>query len=192
MRSMNEANTVAGDMYETPNGNRYLVLSNDQLAYLGNRVHSRSTGLAQKTGSECKMLGRVKLPAYAETVSEEEETLECWDEIQGIERIPAPLPAGCTCNPNQLAAIIECPVHRVTALAPHPLTKIHEWILDKLKDEWIDLSKLRPSGPLEMEVQLVLSGRAPNDPRRLAQQSHAAIVTLAPGSVELTATHSAL
>lgn len=190
MHRMNEADMVAGDLYETPNGNRYLVLPNDRIAYLGNRVQGRSTGLPQKTGAECKMLGRVKLPVYVETVTEEEETLECWDDIQGIERFPAPLPAGCTCDPNHLMAVIECPVHRVTALAPHPLTQIHDWILEKLKDKWMELSALRPSGPLEMEVQLVLRGLAPGHPN-LAPQSHAAKVKLAPGPIEITATHSA-
>lgn len=174
---MNESETVPGDLYETPNGNRYLVLPNNQVAYLGNKVHSRSQGLIDKTGLECKVLGRVQLPPYKDT---DEGLEDYWDDIRGVERFPALLPNGCTCNPQQLMAVIECPIHRVTALAPDVCDQGTDWVRDKIREKAHELLSEHFNEALVLEIGVTLQGRTPSN-HTLAAQNHACTIMLRTG-----------
>lgn len=99
-----------GDVIETPNGNRYTVLPNGKLAYLGNRVLERSQGLLEPDASPCKVIGKARIPAY---LTEGDEIGEDWDTLKGVERIPVPLPRGCTCGYEAVLAVLGCPVHEI-------------------------------------------------------------------------------
>lgn len=177
---MNESETVPGDLYETPNGNRYLVLPNNQLAYLGNKYFARSQGLIDKSGAECRVLSRIRLPPYKDAESLQDD----WDDVQGIERFPPPLPQGCTCDPHQLSAIIECPIHRVTALAPDVTDKGMSWVQEKVREKAHELLSHHFNEKLELEVDLTLQGHTPSQ-RNLASQNHACTITLLTGQAKM-------
>lgn len=109
-----ESQTVVGDVLEHDNGDRYIVLPNGKLAYLGNRQIHRSTGLVERTGKPCKVLGRMALlPYVSESESEFDDIQSDWDTLRGIERFPAPLPKGCTCGHDALTAVLNCRIHEV-------------------------------------------------------------------------------
>jgi hypothetical protein len=117
----NEHAAVPGDVIETENGNRYVVLPNGLLAYLGNRVLRRSTGLIERTGASCTILGRVGLMPYVREEEEEADDIRRdWDTLRGLTRIPIPLPDGCVCGHDALTAVLSCQVHRVTLVKPDP------------------------------------------------------------------------
>ncbi len=62
---MLEKEALAGEIIETPNGNRYLILPNRKQAYIGNRELHRSEGLLEpREDGPCKLLGTVLLPGY--------------------------------------------------------------------------------------------------------------------------------
>lgn len=62
---MKESETTAGDIIETPNGNRYLVLPGGLQAYIGNRDLERSEGLIEtRSDGPCELLTSIPLPAY--------------------------------------------------------------------------------------------------------------------------------
>jgi hypothetical protein len=110
----NESQTITGDVLEHENGNRYVVLPDGRLAYLGNRILNRSAGLLVREGKPCRVLGRMALlPYVAEDAAEMDEIRAGWDLLRGQERIHAPLPAGCTCGHDVLAAVLLCEVHQV-------------------------------------------------------------------------------
>jgi hypothetical protein len=98
-------------MIETPDGDRYVVLPNGKLAYLGNKQLERSTGLIERTGAPCKIMGKVALFPYLEPG--EEDFQPDWDAVQGIERMMLRLPEGCTCGHAAIVAVLTCPVHDV-------------------------------------------------------------------------------
>jgi hypothetical protein len=61
-----ERDTVPGDIIETPNGNRYLVLPEGKQAYIGNRNLGRSEGLVEvRPEGRCRLLTSIGLPKYA-------------------------------------------------------------------------------------------------------------------------------
>ncbi len=98
-------------MIETPNGDRYVVLPNGMLAAMGNRQLERSTGLINRNGRPCKILGKIALYPYLNPGDEDFQ--RDWDVVQGIERIMVPLPKGCTCGHAAIMAVLTCPVHDV-------------------------------------------------------------------------------
>jgi hypothetical protein len=178
---MNEADAVPGDIIETPNGNRYLVLPNDQLAYIGNRILTKSTGLIAKTGAVCRRLGRMTLPQYRK----DDETLEdYWSDVQGIKRIPVQLPNGCTCTDTALMDVVRCPVHRVTALAPDITDKAVAWIQEKIREKAHELLSKHFSETLELEIGVELQGRKPSQ-AGLASQRHGVTIRLLNGDSEM-------
>lgn len=62
---MKENETTAGDIIETPNGNRYLVLPDGRQAYIGNRELARSEGLStSRPDGPCELLTSIPLPSY--------------------------------------------------------------------------------------------------------------------------------
>lgn len=116
----NESQTIVGDVIEHEDGSRYVVLPNGMLAYLGNRVLDRSSGLIERTGAPCKILGRIGLLPYVPKGEEEfDDIQEDWDMLRGRERFPIPLPKGCVCGHDALSAVLSCRVHRVS-LADDP------------------------------------------------------------------------
>jgi hypothetical protein len=110
-----EDQTVPGDVIEHGDGARYVVLPNGNLAYLGHRVLARSTALLERSGRPCRILGRMALFPYVPESEAEIDSIERdWDRLRGRERIPVPLPKGCTCGHDALVAVLSCDVHRVT------------------------------------------------------------------------------
>ena len=60
-----ERDTVPGDIIETPNGNRYLVLPKGRQAYIGNRKLHLSEGLVEvRPEGPCRLLTSIGLPKY--------------------------------------------------------------------------------------------------------------------------------
>lgn len=115
----NESQSVVGDVIEHEDGNRYVVLSNGELAYLGNRVLSRSRGLSERSGRPCRILGRMALLPYVpEGEAEIDDIKADWDLLRGRERLPVPLPEGCTCGHEALTAVLLCEVHKVSLRRP--------------------------------------------------------------------------
>jgi hypothetical protein len=53
------------------------------------------------------------LPYVSEDAAEMDEIEQDWDLLRGRERIPAPLPQGCTCGHDALTAVVNCDVHEV-------------------------------------------------------------------------------
>jgi hypothetical protein len=98
-------------MIETPNGDRYVVLPNGLLAYLGNKQLERSTGLVARTGTRVKILGKVALFPYE--APGKEDFQDDWDTLRGVERMALPLPVGCSCGHAAIHAVLTCPVHDV-------------------------------------------------------------------------------
>ena len=98
-----------GDVFETLDGSRFVVLPNGRLAYLGNKILVHSEGLRERTGAECKILGTLPLYPY----KDENDFQEDWDAVQGIERMPISLPKGCTCGRTAIMSVLTCPIHDV-------------------------------------------------------------------------------
>lgn len=110
----NEGQTVPGDVIEHEDGSRYVVLANGSLAYLGNRVMSRSTDLLGRSGRPCRILGRMSLlPHVLEHEVEMDDIETDWDRLRRRERIPFPLPKGCTCGHDALSAVVTCEYHEI-------------------------------------------------------------------------------
>jgi hypothetical protein len=110
----NESQSVVGDVIEHEDGSRYVVLPEGKLSYLGNRVLSRSTGLQAQESRPCRVLGRMALLPYVPEAEQEMDDIETdWDLLRGRERIPLPLPKGCTCGHAALKAVLSCEVHQV-------------------------------------------------------------------------------
>lgn len=81
MSKKSEKDLVPGDIFETDNGNRYVVLPNGMQAYLGNKVLQRSQGLTRaRPEASCRVLGHVNLPAYDRT---ETFTVRMYDQFDG-------------------------------------------------------------------------------------------------------------
>lgn len=60
-----ERDTVPGDIIETPNGNRYIVLPGEKQAYIGNREFRLSDKLTPcNPEGRCKILTSIPLPKY--------------------------------------------------------------------------------------------------------------------------------
>ncbi len=117
----NESQSVIGDVIEHDDGSRYVVLPNGTLAYLGNRVLARSTDLQERSGRPCRILGRMALLPYVQAGEEEIDGIERdWDRLRRRERIPIPLPKGCTCGHDALVAVSTCEVHDVKLHPPSP------------------------------------------------------------------------
>lgn len=98
-----------GDTIQRPNGDRYIVLPNHMLAYIGNKTLSRSNGLFPKTTLPCTILGKGALLPYLTPGDEGFE--DDWDALRGLDRLPLPLPTGCSCTHAGLIAVLNCPIH---------------------------------------------------------------------------------
>jgi len=99
------------DMFETLDGERYVVLPNGKLAYLGNKQLTRSTRLVEPSGVNVKIIGKVAIFPYLKPGEEDFEPY--WDALRGRERMMLPLPVGCSCGHAAIAAVLTCPVHDV-------------------------------------------------------------------------------
>lgn len=106
-----DTDSIPGDVLQYKNGDRYVVLPNHKLAYLGNAVLDQSVGLKDRTGDSCTILGRMGLLPYR--AKDDEDFESDWDLLRGRERIPVPLPRGCTCGHEALTAVLTCLVHEV-------------------------------------------------------------------------------